>query len=129
MFPTLIIGPLPANDFLDLVHLRNQYQHLPKHYSITPALASAAKAITLLTLEVTVRPHIDFDWYDRDFFRHGSLLTQHGVLALTAFVSRFRYFGAFKFTQAGIDALAMSYNSETNRFDRFSTADYRYELE
>lgn len=98
MFPNLIIGPLPANDFLDLIYLRNNYKDLPKKYSIKSGLINMLKAIILLSLEVSVRPYIDFDWYDKPIFRQGNLLTQHAIIALTTFGSRFRYFGAFKFT-------------------------------
>jgi hypothetical protein len=87
------------------------------------------KAMILFSLEATVRPYIDIDWFERPEFKEGNLLVKHGIIMLVAFGSRWKYFGAFKFGQAGIDSMGMSFNGSNGKFDLYSTSNYWYELE
>ena len=43
--------------------------------------------------------------------------------------NRFRYFAGFKYTQASMNAMGITYNPETKDFDKYMTCDYTYELE
>jgi lysophospholipid acyltransferase len=95
-----------------------QYQH-------APWLRNFAKATAFALAEVFVRPHCDESIFET--WGEYSLLQRNLILYPIAICMRFRYYTAFKFTQAGIDALAITY--QDGGYERFSVADYRYELE
>ena len=66
-------------------------------------------------------------------WRDLNILEKNIIIFPIAICIRFRYITAFKFTQAALDSLAITYNGiDTNREtlnNRYSVADYRYELE
>ena len=48
-----------------------------------------------------------------------NIIERNLFLLIVAVAIRFRYFCAFKHTQAGMDAIGISYNPETKQCDKF----------
>lgn len=74
------------------------------------------KALLLCIGEIWVRPYFDYDWYESEKWSNLSLWEKNVVQAIIGFVARFRYFAGFKFTQASMDAIGISYNNETGNY-------------
>ena len=129
MFSNLLIGPIPCRSFIEFLRLEGDYKNIK--YLHRPWLITISKAIAFMVGEVLIRPKLDDKMFQSDFWVNGGQLERNALLYIIGIALRFKYFTAFKFTQAGLDGLAITYQEKDGKVDyeRFSVADYRYELE
>lgn len=125
MFPNLIIAPVPFRSFVNLVSRSEDLSG----WSHRDALTSLLKALLFSAGEIVLRPHFDIDWYWSDQWAQLSVLERTLFNMVICVVQRFQYYAAFKYAQAAMDAMGITYNPATKRCDRFSVADYHFELE
>ncbi|KAM3138903.1 hypothetical protein pb186bvf_008916 [Paramecium bursaria] len=120
MFTNLILGPVPFKDFMKLINMEDDQAN----YSPKDTFISLGKAIIFSLGEVFIRPHIDFDWLYTERWNNMNVFERNLFMIVVSFGVRFRYYTAYKHTQAGMDAIGITYNPETRRCDKFQTAHY-----
>ncbi|CAK57469.1 unnamed protein product (macronuclear) [Paramecium tetraurelia] len=126
MFPNLVVAPIPYYAFVSLIERKTDYTH----YSPKFALISFLKALAVSMAELLIRPYFDTDWYYSEEWRNQySLWFKFAMTFLITPCARFTYIAAFYFTQAGMDAMGLTYNDKTKKNDLWLVFDYSFELE
>ncbi|CAK77962.1 unnamed protein product (macronuclear) [Paramecium tetraurelia] len=125
-FFSIMIGPVPYHNYLNFLNQKEEYSNI-KFNQYKSVITNLIKALLFCAGEIWIRPYVDYDWYDSPQWNELNLIEKNLLQAIIGLVARMRYFAGFKFTQAAMDAAGITYNEDTQQFDKFITCDYSYE--
>ncbi|CAD8195851.1 unnamed protein product [Paramecium octaurelia] len=124
-FPNIIVGTVPFTAYIDFINLKGVYANMG--YSFKMAFISLFKAILFVAADQLIRPKFSFAYFGTQQWEEHSLLTRHLICQLISCCERFKYFLAFNFSQASMDAGGITFDGQ--EFSNYRLANYKFEIE
>ncbi|CAD8111559.1 unnamed protein product [Paramecium sonneborni] len=124
-FPNIIVGTVPFTAYIQFINLQGVYSNMG--YKFNKAFQTLFKAILFVAADQLIRPKFSFAYFATQQWEEHSLFIRHIVCQLISCCERFKYFLAFNFSQASMDATGITYDGQ--EFSNYRLANYQFEIE